>query len=227
MAGSGLVRMPVKTHLLQGTGGVAQIATESRRALTTLSALTVEEFTNPPAADDDAIKASFVTAVAARSFTGAALDGVIGAAILTPPRVLVVTTAGPDASFPGPFNVVVIGRDVFGNRLTESFAITAGSNPGAVAGIKAFARVTEIQVPASPDALGSIKVGTLTLMGLGLPLKYRAGLQAVVREVAVAAVVTTGTFSTPAANPPNGAYDPASAPDGVKDYALYYEYVVR
>lgn len=225
MAGSGFGRGPVKTHLLQQTGGVAQIATDARKATSQLSATTVEEFTNPPAADDDAIKTSVATATSARSFTGAALNGVIGAATMTPPRVLAVTTGGPDASFPGPFNIVVIGKDVRGNYLSESFSITAGSNPGAVTGIKAFAKVTEIQVPASPDALGTIKVGTTTLMGLALPLKYRAGKEAVLREVAVGVVVTTGTFSTPAANPPNGAYDPAAAADGVRDYALYYEFI--
>jgi hypothetical protein len=54
-------------------------------------------------------------------------------------------------------------------------------------------------------------------------MKSRAGLRAPIRQIAIGAVVTTGTFSAPATNLPHGAYAPAAAPNGTNDYAITYE----
>jgi len=44
-----------------------------------------------------------------------------------------------------------------------------------------------------------------------------------IREVYDGSVVTNGTFSTAATDPPHGTYTANTAPNGTHDYALFYE----
>jgi len=87
--------------------------------------------------------------------------------------------------------------------------------------------VTSIVVPAQSGVGGALEFGFGDIIGFLRPLKSRAGLAAVVREIAVGAVVTTGTFvAAPAvagAGQPNGTYLAAAVPDATRDYAVYYE----
>jgi len=225
MSGSGLFsdQGPLKPHLLRGTGGlqaeVADLRRDVGKTVEALAALTVEEFIDPAAADTDAVLASVVSQAAAAVYESGDLVG--GAAVdLDPPRNVTLTCdAGGGATWTG--NLKVIGLDANGAALEEDIAFTASATtPGA----KAFAKVTKLEADAQNDALGNWEVGFGDIIGLGKPLVSRAGLAAVTREVAVGVVVTTGTFEDAATNPPNGTYEPATAPGGGNDYALYYEY---
>ena len=75
-------------------------------------------------------------------------------------------------------------------------------------------------VYAAADGTGAtVAIGIGDSMPLTYTPKARAGLAAIVKEIAVGAVVTTGTLSVT-----NKSYTPAAAPDGTKDWAIFYEY---
>jgi hypothetical protein len=229
-SGSGLMsrQFAKKPHLLQASGGVAAEVKDLRDDLTdefgAMAAVVVEEFTNPAAADVNGIKLSVASAATVQTYTGAALGGVIGAGVMSPPRnITITTTAHADIDAVA---VVVTGEDVNGDVITETITLT---DAGGVtdAGAKAFAKVTSIVVPAQSGVGGALEFGFGALIGLSRPLRSRAGLATVIKEIAVGAVVTNGVFvGAPAAvgaGQPNGTYSPNSAADGTRDYAVFYE----
>ncbi|TFH47668.1 MAG: hypothetical protein E4H01_07840, partial [Lysobacterales bacterium] len=208
----------IKPHLLQTSGGIAAEVKDLRddliAELSLVAGIAVEEFTNQAAADVNAIKLSIASAAAIQTYTGAALDGVVGLLAMSPPRNISITStvhADIDA-----VAVVITGKDVNGDDITESITLTDGGGVTDV-GAKAFAKVTSIVVPAQSGVGGALEFGFGDIIGFLRPLKSRAGLAAVVREIAVGAVVTTGTFvAAPAvagAGQPNGTYLAAAVPD--------------
>jgi hypothetical protein len=228
--GSGLMSRQYanKPHLLQTSGGIAAEVKDLRddlaEELAAMSAITVEEFTNPAAADVNAIKLSIASAASIQTYTGAALDGVVGLLAMSPPRnITITTTTHADIDAVG---VVITGKDVNGDDITETILLTNGGGVTDV-GAKAFAKVTSIVVPAQTGINGALEFGFGDIIGLSRPLRSRAGLAAVTREVAVGAVVVTGTFvAAPVAvgaGQPNGTYLAAAVPNAARDYALYYE----
>jgi hypothetical protein len=225
--GSGLLstqgaRLP---HLVRGRGGLAGEIGDLREdlvgQLTALAAFTVDEFTNPPAADPDAIKLAVATVAAATTYSGTALNGVVGAGTLSPPRNVTVTTAGAtpaDAPASATFN----GTDVNGDSISETIVVAQTAT--IALGVKAFAKVTSIVLPAADGVAATLAFGFGDLMGLSKPIKTRAGLTDLLREIEAGALVTTGVVTTTAAGLPNGTYLPATVADGANDYAVYYEY---
>lgn len=231
MSGSGLFsnQEPKKKHLVDGKHGVAGEVDDLRedvvRVLSGLVALTVDEFTNPATADVDAIKTSIASAATAQSYSGAALNGVVGTTEMVPPRNVTITTtlhADIDA-----VDVVITGkvRNADGILIDQVGTITLTNGGGTTdAGALAFSTVERIDVPAQSGVGGALTFGFGNLIGLGKPLISRAGLVAVLHEIAVGAVVTNGTFVNAATSAPNGTYSPNAAPNGANDYAVYYEY---
>jgi hypothetical protein len=219
MSGSGLFskQRPDVAHLSDGE--LADLREDVKNTFAPMAAITVEEFTNPPAADTDAFKTSIATSTSAQSYSGAALNGVVGGAALSPPRNVTVTASDSSASYAG--SVTFTGVDINGKAISEAVAI---SNNATAVGAKAFAKVTKIDVPAQVDTSGALQFGFGVKMGLGKKIVSRAGLVGAVREIAVGAVVTNGTFVAAATGLPNGTYAPNTAQDGVRDYAVYYEY---
>jgi len=174
----------VKQHLLRGSGGiqaeVADLRADIKRDFAANAAVAVEEFTNVPVADVDAIKTSIASSASPVSYSGAALNGVIGAGAISPPRNITITTtthADIDAVV-----VVVTGTDINGDALTENITLTDG---GGVtdAGLKAFASVEQVDIPAQGGTGGALTIGFGARIGLGKPLLSRAGLAAVLLEV--------------------------------------------
>lgn len=214
-----------KPHLVRGTGGVAGEVADLRQDLqddfVANAAIAVEEFTNPAAADVDAIKTSFASAATAQDFSGADLDGVVGTATMDPPRNVTITTslhADIDA-----VPVTITGTDVDGNVLTEDITLTDGGGT-TDAGASGFASVSRIQIPNQSGPGGAIEVGFGDIIGLHKPIKTMAGLTGLIREIEAGVVVTTATMTTPAVGAPNGTYLAATVPDGANDYAIWYEY---
>jgi hypothetical protein len=218
---------PLKPHLLRGTGGLqAEVADLRRDVGATVEAMvaqTVEEFIDPPAADTDAVLASVASQAAAAAYASTDLVG--GAAVvLDPPRNVTLTCdAGGGGTWAG--NLKVKGLDANGAAIEEDIAFTASAT---TPGLLAFAKVTSLEADAQNDALGNWEVGFGDVIGLAKPLLSRAGAAAVSMEIeagtVLAADAVTGTFVDAATSSPNGTYEPATAPDGSNDYAIYYEY---
>lgn len=233
--GSGLfgTESAQRPHLVQGGGGVAGEVADLRKdvakTLAPLTAMTVDEFTNVPIADVDAIKTSFASSASAQDFSGAALDGDVGGGAISPPRNITITTSmHTDIDAVG---VVITGFaiDSQGREVpqTDTITLTNGGDTTDV-GVVAFSRVTRIQIPAQTGTNGLIQVGFGDVIGLSKPLISRAGAAAVLTEIEAGTVLAsdavTGTFADAATAAPNGTYEPATPPNDTNDYAVYYEY---
>ena len=203
---------PIAPHLSKGE--LQDLRDDVASVLAPMAAITVEEFTNPAAPSVNAIKLAFATAVTAQVFTGAALNGAVGHGVMSPARNVTVVAAANAGGYLGSATIKGTFR---GLPQTEAIVITAAAT---TAGVKPFDTVTEVDIPIQPDALGSISIGFGLLLGLAADPKSRAGLVSAVQEIAVGVVVTTGVLSAT-----NKTYTPAAAPDGVKDFCVYYEYV--
>lgn len=225
MSGSGLFtnKKPQTPHLVAPgpgvAGEVADLRSDVASALAPLATVTVEEFTNPVVADTDGIKTAIATVAAITTYSGAALNGAVGAGVMSPPRNPTVTASDSAGSYVG--SVTFTGVDINGNAITEAVAI---SNNATAVGAKAFAKITSIGLVAQTDTAGSLQFGFGAKMGLAKKIKSRAGLATAIKEIAVGAVVTNGTFVAAATGLPNGTYAPNTPQNSTNDYAIYYEY---
>jgi hypothetical protein len=227
--GSGLFEKKSLSHLIapyrgpsgadigRSSGGPLGILRDLYGQLASLflhgAAIQVEEFTNLPASDDDAFIVNRATATTAESLVP---NGAAGTARLATPRNILVTTTGADTEFNFPLNVTVTGT-YNGRPQTEVISLAAGESPGTKAGVKPFDSVSRVQISANLTTSGFIKVGTGVGIGTKRKPLARAGLTAPIREISGGSAVTNGTLST------DGLYVPSSAPDGSRDYAIFYE----
>lgn len=231
-SGSGLFKKQAAnvTHLSQGshgmTGEIADMRRDIAKTVGPLVAITIEEYTNPPAAAPTAIMLAHASATSKQSFSLAGLNGSVGGGVISPPRNIEVTTAGATPT-DAPTSVTVNGLDAQGRVLTETIPGTAGG-AATYAGTKCFAKVTSIDAAAGAGTGATFSVGTGAVIGLSQTPKLRAGqaVGLVRQEIVDGALVSpvTGVLTTPATNAPFGAYTPATPPNGVHDYCIEYEY---
>ena len=168
---------------------VEDLREDVARTFKPLAAVAVDEWANVAAADDDAIKTSVASAATEQTYTGAALNGVVGGAVMSPPRNITITPSShADIDAVG---VVVTGLDVNNKVLTETITLTNGGGVVSV-GNKAFARVTKIVVPAQSGTGGTLKFGFGDKLGLSRTIKARAGLLSLVREVVGGVLLSAG-----------------------------------
>ena len=221
--GSGLwgTQTPTHPHLIIGPGGIAKEVADVRADLMAtfapLLGIAIEEYTNPPAAVATAIMPVTASQVGSVSYQYAALTGAIGDGAISPPRNIEVVTAGSTAT-QAPTSVIVSGFDVQGKALTETITGTAGG-AATYAGVKCFAKVTEVTFVGGTGTAATMSVGTGIVVGLASTPKTRTG-QAVTagsgalirRELVDGAVVTSGALTAASTNPPYGAYTPSAAP---------------
>lgn len=221
-------RGPRVPHIVQAGGGIkgevndlrADIEAAFLQQETAGGYIHTDEFTNPAAADVDGLKLAAATSASIQSFTSANWDGVLLATEIVPPRNPTVTTsshADVDA-----VAVVFTGRvrNSQGALIAQTETVTLTNGGGATdAGIKPFSFIDSVVIPAQSGTGGSLSIGFGLLIGLGKKMRSMAGLLRPLREIAVGAVVTTGTF---AATAPHGTYLPSAAADGTRDYALSY-----
>lgn len=221
--GSGIFdsKAPEKPHLIRGSGGIAGEINDVRQDIKSefdpLAAIVVEEFTNPAAPGAALISAAAASQIAAgRSATLLAL-----AANISPPRNITVTTAGVTPA-DAPATALVTGTDINGDVMTETLNIPQTAT--IAVGAKAFASVTSIVEAAGDGTAATMSYGIGALIGLGKKVAVRAGLPAIVKEIAAGSLAPTpGVFAAPSVGVPNGTYSPNSAADGSRDYCLYYE----
>lgn len=221
--GSGIFdsKSPEKPHLVRGGGGLAGEINDVRQDIKAefdpLAAIVVEEFTNPAAAGAALISIAAASQVAAgRSATLLAL-----ASNISPPRNITVTTAGGTPA-DAPATALVTGTDINGDVMTETLNIPQTAT--IAAGEKTFASVTSIVEAAGQGTAATMSYGIGVVIGLGKKVAVRAGLPAIVKEIAAGSLAPTpGVFTAPATGAPNGGYTPNTAADGSRDYCLYYE----
>jgi hypothetical protein len=184
--------------------------------------LTRDVFTNPAAEDVNGIKTSFAAPAVATNYSGTALNGVVGAGELDYARNITITgTAGALEALTGK-TMVITGVDMDGQALSESIAVTAraGGESGTDAGVHAFARVTNIYVPADISATpGSYEIGFGVKFGLSRPI-VQGGLLKEFTDNAVPATAATLVLSPTAL--PNGTVTFFTAPNGTHDYVVFY-----
>jgi hypothetical protein len=215
--GSGLFANQTATlaHLLNAGGWSREIANlrqELAAILASLVGVAIEEYTMPPAAVPAAIMTVTPSSTSAQSYSGSSLNGSVGSGVIFPPRNIEIVTAGATATH-APASVTVYGLDAQGNALSET---VTGTNGGAntYPGVKCFARVLGVATPAAAGSDATFSVGTGIVIGLSNTPKLRAGLTTplIRREIFDGAVVSNGTLTTQATNPPFGAYTPSTAP---------------
>jgi hypothetical protein len=210
---------PVVGHLLSG-GGLPKEIKDLRADLTTAFAgmpnLVVEEWTDLEPGTVNAIKTAAATVATVASFSGASLNGAVGAAALSRPRRVTVTTAGATAS-DAPATALITGLAPDGVT-AQTDTITVSQTAATATSTKFFSKVTQIDLPAADGTGATLAFGFSSEVLLRRVPVSRAGLAFALHEVAAGVLVTTGTISVA-----NQSYTPASAPDGSKDYCIYYE----
>lgn len=180
-----------------------------------------QTFTNPAASAATAIKTAIASSTDVVTYSGADLNGAIGAGVISPPRNILITTAGSTAS-DAPATATITGLAVDGSVQTET--ITVAQTATTAAGVKTFASVVSIALPAGDGTGATLAFGTGVVIGLDSKLMDLGGATngGVLKEVANGTVVTNGTFVLPATSGPFGSYSPNTAPNGTNDYALLY-----
>lgn len=181
----------------------------------------VSEYTNPAAASVNSIKTSIATSASDQTYSGSALNGTIGAGTIDPPRNMTVTSSShADVNAVA---VVFTGTDLNGATITDTITLTDNGNTTDV-GVKAFRTVTSIFVPANGGTGGALQFGTGVKLGLLSKPAERAAKPMIIRELQDGvAPGAAGTFVSPTTSPPNGTYVSNAAPDGARDFVLYYE----
>ena len=118
------------------------------------------------AADPNAIKLQIATSTSLQTYTGAALNGVIGNATFVQPRAFTITCTTA-AAFVNGSTVTVTGLNVLGLSITRTITILTASIPGTFATDYAFTKITSIVVAAQASLLGLIEFGLAAYVGRG------------------------------------------------------------
>lgn len=214
-----------RPHLVRGSGGLSGEIADLRQDIiddfAANACIALEVFTNPVVADPNGIKESFASAATDQDFSGSDLDGAVGTGVMDPPRNITITTSN-NADI-NAVDVVITGTDINDQPLEDTITLTDDGNTTDV-GVAAFKTVTRIQIPAQAGAGATIEVGFGALLGLAKPILSPAGVTSLIKEHAAGAVATNGVVAAASVGLPNGTYAPNSAPDGSRDYAIWYEY---
>lgn len=165
-AGSGLfsTHRQRHPHLTRGFGGVAGEVGDLRldiyEELGSLTALLVEEYTNPPgtAAPGTAVlKAATATVVSVVTLTPASGLLAAGVAMLAVwPRQITFTTAGATPA-DAPANAVITGLDPYGVSQTET--VTLSQTAATATSTKYWSGITSIVYPAADGTGATIAIG--------------------------------------------------------------------
>lgn len=157
----------------------------------------------------------FILAAGAGVTTRLAADGTTRY-VLDTPRNITVTASGANTQ-----TVLVVGYDLYGQRMTEAFAAPSTST---VSGNKAFKEVVSVTFPATPGSTVSVGFGDK----LGLPLRVTDAGYIVGNKWAGALAADAGTFVAAVTTDPatsstgdvRGTYTPSSASNAAKRLVL-------
>jgi len=119
------------------------------------------------AADADSIKTSIATATSQQTYSGAALNGVIGGTAFVQPRAFTITISGPTSAFTNGSTVTVTGKNVLGTTLTRTITILNATSPATFSTDYAFTQIAQIVVAAQADTTGALTFGLGAYQGRG------------------------------------------------------------
>ncbi len=143
----------------------------------------------------------------------------LGVGVMVGARPFTVTTSDSAATWAG--NFTVWGRDVRGRLLSETKAL---ANNTTISTTTHFKSIEKWAVDPQNNAAGTLLAGFGATLGLEAAPKMRSGRLVIMQELEDgAAPAAAGALSLPSANPPYGAYTPNSAPNGARDFTLYFE----
>lgn len=217
-------KVPARPHLVRGAGGVAGEVADLRadvdEAFDTMEnggLVRADEFTDPPAADADGIKASFATAAAAQTFRAADMDGAEGATLTGGPRGIEITRTADVGSYQFADDIVIKGK-AYGEPVTLTFTPADADGGDTITSNEDLGldEITEAIFPADVDAAGAYEIGFSAEMVLYRGIKDLAGIATPLREVEAGVVVTTGGFTGRKYLPP------VNVPNGTRDFAVVY-----
>lgn len=223
---------PKISHLVHaGKGGlageIADLRSDVDAAFTKLESegglLRTVEWTDPPAADTDYFVVDRASSASADVIDSGEAEWQTVDELDPPRNVTITSTTHADIDA---VDAVVTGqiRDENGDLIDQTDTITLTDGGGATdAGTKTFSTISNVAIEAQSGTGGVLDIGFGDIIGLPVPMKSRAGLLAPIREVEAGSVVTTGTFTTAAAQAPHGTYAPSTVPDAANDYSLTYE----
>lgn len=108
----------------------------------------------------NAIKTSIATAATPQVYTAGALNGSIGTATMSAPRRITATLAAHAASYVNGSTITIKGLNSAGASVSEVLTIAGTGGGTTLTTVGFFTQVTEIDVDAQADALGSFQFGT-------------------------------------------------------------------
>jgi len=130
-----------------------------------------------------ALVLSVATAITPQTYSGAGLNGSVGAGAISLPQSVTATTSASAATYAvgASHQIVVTGTDYFGNVLVGTITLTATGGGETVAAVDAngkilgFASVTSIVAPAQLGTGGAFTFGVRDVVVDPLALDIRAG----------------------------------------------------
>lgn len=178
-------------HLVRGRGGLSGELDDLRKDVTQelapLVALTLDEFTNPAAADAAGLKIATATVASEVTVTSFLAPGL--AALAEHPRQVSFTTAGVTPA-DAPATALVTGKNVKG--IVQSETVTLSQIAGSASTTKYYSDLDSVVYPAADGAAATVAIGFGASIGLSKPLKSRAGLAAVLLEIMDGSIVGSG-----------------------------------
>ena len=132
------------------------------------------------------------------------------------PRNIVVVIAATTAGDVAAGNIVVAGKNVAGEDITETHAVTADT-PGTFTGAVAFKTVTSVTVPVQDGDSVTVDVGWGKVFGI--PYLLEADEHVIVKLFNKAA--DAGAVTPDAADIEKNVFAVAGTPDALKDIDLY------
>lgn len=215
------------SYLVPGNNGLKGEVEKLRRDVTqVLSAMApihrYELTVGAAAPDADAIKTSVASTTSATDYSGTALNGVVGAGEMRPPRNITATTAGVTPAHV-PATATVYGFDIWGKPISET--ITLAQTATIATGTKCFRNVTRITMPAGQGTAGTLTFGFGETLGFSVPPKdYDGAVRTLSEFVDGEEPLTPGVLFNADDRAPYGGYEPDTAANGAVLYSLLYEF---
>lgn len=183
--------------------------------------IVTEKWTDPSTIDADGIgsDAGPDSETVDLTIDGAFASG--GIATLSPARNVIITVTHGSSIVA--CNGIIYGYDIYGNAITEAWAVTATGTSKTSVGKKAFKKVTQITITAATDAsANTVAAGDGKKLGLSY-VALNVGLLLELEDTSVptAGVIVAG--STAADTDYRGTYTPNSTLNGALDFTIAYQ----
>ena len=132
------------------------------------------------------------------------------------PRNITATVAATTAGDIAAGNIVIAGKNVAGENITENLAVTANT-PATITGAKAFAEITSITIPVQDGASVTVDIGWGKVFGI--PYKLEAAALVLLKLFDKA--VDSGTVAVSATAIESNTLALNGTPNGAKAIDLY------